>query len=137
MPYKDPEKAREYSRNYHRQWYRDHKELISERRKDYRKRDPEKYRAHYEKWRAKNPHYFVARLYGITVEEYQELVTKQDRKCALCGKRRPLHIDHDHATGRIRGLLCRGCNVGLGHLGDSVEGLQRAIAYLCPPSPSF
>lgn len=43
---------------------------------------------------------------------------------------RPLSLDHDHITGDIRGLLCRGCNTGLGQLGDTIEDLKRALAYL-------
>jgi hypothetical protein len=45
-----------------------------------------------------------------------------------------LVVDHDHNTGAVRGLLCHSCNTGLGHLGDSVETLARALDYLqnCP-----
>lgn len=52
--------------------------------------------------------------------------------CELCNKqsRIPLHLDHDHKTGRFRGWLCFNCNTSIGKLGDTVEGLKRAIAYL-------
>jgi hypothetical protein len=51
--------------------------------------------------------------------------------CDLCGKQADnLHIDHDHSTGQVRGVLCSSCNTGLGKLGDTIEGLQRAITYL-------
>jgi len=58
--------------------------------------------------------------YGITIEDYNTLLTQQGEKCAICGKHQsefnyPLHIDHDHKTGKVRGLLCSGCNTGLGH----------------------
>lgn len=54
--------------------------------------------------------------------------------CGICGRSAtadtPSHVDHDHATDKIRGSLCVGCNTGLGKLGDSVAGLERAIRYL-------
>ena len=55
---------------------------------------------------------------------------KYDGLCHLCKARPGVSIDHNHDTGRVRGLLCQGCNSALGVLGDSVEGLQRAIKYL-------
>lgn len=62
---------------------------------------------------------------------------KPDRSCPavceLCGrppKKRALHLDHDHVTGKFRGWLCGRCNVSIGALGDSAEGLQRAVRYL-------
>ena len=73
------------------------------------------------------------RVYGITDEIYEQMLESQGNACACCrspfGESRP-HIDHDHETGLVRGLLCRGCNVGIGALGDDLEGVQRAAAYL-------
>lgn len=54
----------------------------------------------------------------------------KDGVCECCGKAGKVHWDHDHTTGKFRGWLCVSCNTGLGKLGDSVEGLERAIAYL-------
>lgn len=58
--------------------------------------------------------------YGITLKQYQELFEKQKGCCAICGRHQrnfksKLHVDHDHKTGIIRGLLCTGCNIILGH----------------------
>ncbi|WP_439372911.1 endonuclease domain-containing protein [Bradyrhizobium sp. DASA03120] len=53
-----------------------------------------------------------------------------DNKCAICHREGPLAIDHDHETGQFRGYICRECNMGLGKLGDTVEALQRVLAYL-------
>lgn len=54
-------------------------------------------------------------------------------KCQGCGRIGPTHLDHDHATGRFRGLLCTDCNRGLGCLSDNVDTLRRLITYLtCP-----
>lgn len=71
--------------------------------------------------------------YGITVEQYNSLVDKQNGTCAICQqppKKQFLYVDHCHETGRIRGLLCAGCNAALGVFKDSVEMLERAIGYL-------
>lgn len=70
------------------------------------------------------------RRYGMTNAEWNSMFESQGGKCALCREKPPVDVDHHHGTGEVRGLLCRGCNVGLGQLGDSVEGLQRAIDYL-------
>ncbi len=74
--------------------------------------------------------------YGITPETYATILAAQGGRCAICrtessdGSGRRFHIDHCHATGMIRGLLCSGCNTGIGQLGDSVELLRSAIEYL-------
>ena len=53
-----------------------------------------------------------------------------DSKCMCCGRIDKLHLDHCHNTGAYRGFTCKNCNVGFGHLGDSIEGLERALKYL-------
>jgi hypothetical protein len=59
------------------------------------------------------------------------MTTDQEGKCAICGSlERRLVIDHDHETGKVRALLCWGCNVGLGYFGDSPEMMMEAIAYV-------
>jgi len=73
--------------------------------------------------------------YGITIDEYDALLEAQDGCCAVCGTLYPgkqgrFCVDHDHTTGKIRGLLCATCNLGLGHFQDDVERLQLAIDYL-------
>jgi hypothetical protein len=76
--------------------------------------------------------------YGITPENYQEFFNKQEGKCAICSSsevsvaRRSynLFVDHDHKTGKVRGLLCHHCNTGLGQYRDNTELLQKAIEYL-------
>ncbi len=73
-----------------------------------------------------------AKDYGMTPEQYKALEASQDGRCAIChsGSAETLHIDHDHETGVVRGLLCNSCNVGLGHFKDSHELLAAALEYL-------
>jgi hypothetical protein len=75
--------------------------------------------------------------YGISVAEYDRLFEAQAGKCALCdkpplgcGKSVRLHVDHDHANGAIRGLLCHKCNSALAAFGDDLEGIMKVVAYL-------
>jgi hypothetical protein len=71
--------------------------------------------------------------YGLTGVEFEAMWLRQSGACAVC--RSPFdasspHVDHDHGTGRVRGLLCFGCNSGIGLLGDDPERVRRALAYL-------
>lgn len=73
--------------------------------------------------------------YGMTTVEYGKMLSMQGGMCAICGRlagdlRAKLHVDHDHSTGNVRGLLCYDCNRGIGLLGDSADRLRRALAYL-------
>jgi hypothetical protein len=95
------------------------------------------YNRHKDKTEFRNRFRRIAQ-HGLTQERYDELFAAQHGKCAICGLRTDdLHIDHDHACcprkscGRcVRGLLCPGCNTGMGKLGDCPERLRAAIAYL-------
>lgn len=74
-------------------------------------------------------------LYGLSLEQYDEMLTAQGGRCAVCttttpGGRGSFHVDHDHDTGAIRALLCHDCNTGLGKFADSPERLRKAAAYL-------
>ena len=70
--------------------------------------------------------------YGITPEQHDAMLAEQAGACAICDT--PLgsdpHVDHCHETKEVRGLLCRTCNLGLGHFKDNTARLSRAIAYL-------
>ena len=69
--------------------------------------------------------------YGLTIEAYQAMKSGQGDVCAICRHPfDPLNVDHCHDTGRVRGLLCRGCNIGLGAFKDRPERLAAAISYL-------
>jgi hypothetical protein len=87
-----------------------------------------------EKDRSKYDYRSRIRHMGMSVEHYEWMLATQDGKCAICGGPptlgRRLDIDHDHETGRIRGLLCHHCNTMLGQAHDSADVLQKAIRYL-------
>lgn len=73
----------------------------------------------------------LQRKYGLTAEEYDGLLDVADGRCPICRKEtRKLVVDHDHTTGKVRGLICAGCNTGLGFFEDSVDSLTNAILYL-------
>lgn len=70
--------------------------------------------------------------YGISSEEFDQMLKDQEGKCAICEKTdaKRYVVDHCHDNGHIRGILCATCNKALGKFNDNVEGLQRAIDYL-------
>ena len=78
----------------------------------------------------------LKRLYRLTPAEFDALLATQGGRCAICGapseavKGGVLEVDHCHATGRVRGLLCGPCNRGIGALGDSAERARAAASYL-------
>src|ERR1700761_10093 len=84
--------------------------------------------------------------FGITLADFLAMIEKQEGRCAICqidvksltigkGRREAACVDHDHETGKIRGVLCHSCNTGIGLLGDSIGILEKAIKYLKESSP--
>lgn len=97
------------------------------------------YKVYEDTQREQRMHKMLKRNYGITPEQYDALHDAQNGLCAICGQpetkvmkgiRCVLAVDHDHVTGKIRGLLCTRCNAGLGQFGDNIESLAKAIDYL-------
>jgi len=79
--------------------------------------------------------------YGISRDDYEAMFVAQGGRCAICGRPetsranngqtvKELSVDHDHATGKVRSLLCHSCNKGIGHLQDNPEIVQAAADYL-------
>jgi hypothetical protein len=116
-------------KEYQRAWYFAHKEGVKAQKAEWRAANPEKVLG-----------YARRRKYGVTSDQYQALYAAQRGTCKICkgsrpqtsprGGQKPLAVDHCHATGRIRGLLCNKCNAGLGMLDDSIDLLRAALAYL-------
>jgi hypothetical protein len=102
----------------------------------------------YQTYFKNNPRYFAEKSlrfnYDLNASEYEALLASQDHRCAICGcfltsqlspvlaasKRFVAHVDHDHATGELRGLLCLSCNIGLGKFYDNEQFLLSAAGYL-------
>lgn len=143
MPYKDKDKHRKCCSKYQKT----HRKEINQHQREYthtpegrkvRRENERRYRLrHKEKVSQRMKKYQLRVWYNITPENYTELLLKQNGVCAICGKPETtiaygkvqvLSVDHDHKTGKVRGLLCVGCNQGLGRLGE--DNLERAISYL-------
>jgi len=85
--------------------------------------------------RKRNREWMFKKKRGITVAERDAMLAAQGYKCLACGTDRPgnrwgWQVDHCHATGRIRGVLCHFCNVSIGNAKDNIETLQKWISYL-------
>ena len=80
----------------------------------------------------------LKRMYGITQQDYDRMITEQNHQCAICGTTDPggrhksnyFVVDHCHTTGKVRKLLCHHCNTALGLVGDNTSTLQKMIEYL-------
>src|SRR3990167_7321990 len=118
MPYKDPIQARAANRRSyyklkgkHPSWAKQNVAWV----KDYKRR------------------YTLEKKYGLSFEQYTQLLTAQGGGCAICGhppKTKPLHVDHNHKTKVNRGLLCFRCNYGLSWFQEDISRLEAAAQYL-------
>ena len=125
----NPEKVREASRRYAER----HAGRVKERARRWAA-------AHGEERREYRLEYDRQRQYGISRAEYETMAVAQGHRCAICrepetskhqsGRTKLLAVDHDHATGIVRALLCHACNTGIGSLGDDPARLERAADYL-------
>lgn len=97
---------------------------------------------HYRRWRSnggrrdkrKQQDYWLRSKYGITADQRDEMLVAQGGCCAICNTSEPSgynwHVDHNHETGEVRGLLCSKCNQGIGLFDESTVNLESAIDYL-------
>ena len=115
--------------NYYKKYYINHKNELSTYRKDY-------YYKHKEKEKVKMKKYRLKKQYELTISDFNNLLLAQNMRCAICNQPLDLqnpnkvHIDHDHKTGKVRGVLCRDCNLAIGYLKDNPEYTKRATEYL-------
>lgn len=121
----------DYQTIYRTVYNEQNKERIAASKKAHRLANLDKYR---------NQDYM--RHYGISLDTYNQMLRDQDGKCAICNKHESaltsrLHCDHDHATGRVRSLLCDNCNAALGKFNDSPALLRKAADYLDMHSTAF
>lgn len=75
--------------------------------------------------------WYIKHQYSLTIKQHNEMIEAQKGLCAICKLKRKLHIDHDHATGKVRGLLCKSCNYKLlGMIEKNIKLVEMAISYL-------
>ena len=107
--------------------------------KEFREKNPGYQEAYGKQWFINHPSYMkknhVLWRYGISREQYNEMFSMQKGKCSICSRhqedfKRAFFVDHDHITGKVRGLICVNCNTVLGHAKDSIDILKNAIKYL-------
>lgn len=119
--------SREAKRSYARAYYAANRETERDRDKTRYDKNKEKMKSVHRRWK-----------YGLSPQDYDDMVDSQLGLCAIChvqmelgGHRKDsVCVDHNHETGVVRALLCRKCNVGLGHFNDDPELAQSAADYL-------
>jgi hypothetical protein len=102
-------------------WQRENRDRYLERLRDYNGTPAKK---------LSNRKSHLKRKYGLTIEEYDALLATQGGGCAICGNPDADNVDHDHVTGKVRGILCFNCSVAIGHIADDLDRLLLAFAYL-------
>ena len=119
VPYKDPEQKKARDKAYNQR-----PEVIA-RRNELRAKPARKAVAR--RW-------YLKSIYGLEAHDYAEILTRQQGVCAICGKsnsgKRDWHVDHDHVSGKVRGVLCNPCNLMLGLAKDNPDVLRKAASYL-------
>lgn len=145
MAYKNKETARAYWRKYYwrnvermrasrlarlhklKQLNSEHKTIVYQKTREWLKNHPGKTKAYARRFKLKT-------IYGMTEDDFQRLLKRQESVCAICHQkcrqRETLCIDHDHTTGKVRGLLCQDCNHIIGLAKDSPERLRAAATYV-------
>jgi hypothetical protein len=102
----------------------------------WQRENPERVKANMERFtasgkrKASNRKSHLKRKYGLTLEAFDELLASQGGGCAICGKPDADNVDHDHVTGRVRGILCFNCNIAIGQVEDDEDRLAAAMTYL-------
>ena len=113
-----------------REYKKENKVAVATKKKEWRKLNANKVAVSNRKAHLKGS-------YGLTAEQYEDMLCSQDGRCAVCGvkfntseKQTTPHVDHSHATGLVRGLLCQHCNFLLGNIKDNPSVLISALRYL-------
>ena len=104
-----------------------YREANKEERKAYNKAYNE---AHKEQQKEQQKDTKLRRRYNITLADYKCMVKAQGSRCKICGKKKPLHVDHCHKRHQVRGLLCRECNLLLAGEFNTIRIIEAAIKYL-------
>lgn len=121
-----------------REWYYANRQKALEARHDYYSKNKRKVKEYKQRYGIRNKDkrraQFLKQTYGISVQEWENLLAAQGNVCAICKTKEPgkrgWHTDHNHETGVVRGILCSNCNTGLGLFQDNTSTLASAIVYL-------
>ena len=153
MPLKDKEERKAYSKEYRKKnkkklkeykknYFQEHREREIKKNKEWIKNNLEKHREHNRSYAKKHKEriktygrkWSIKKTYKISYEDWLKIWESQDGKCAICGesfvKPSDAHTDHNHKTGKIRGLLCRNCNIAVGLFKDNPELTIKATEYI-------
>lgn len=142
---KTKEEKAAYLKEYSKVWRAKNADKIKEYNKAWYHNNPDKvkqWRRAEKRWRKDNPDKVALmqrkqqlKKYGLSLEDYQAMLTAQKHCCAICNKhqnnfKRKFAIDHNHITHKNRGLLCHKCNLAIGYLNEDVSVLDRIREYL-------
>ncbi len=131
------EENKDAAAEYVAKWTRDNRERLRAYHKQWRDKNPDKVKVPYEKKRAQR-----LKKFGLTLDQFNQMYAKQEGLCGICeepfkyyalggpDKKEAVCVDHSHTTGKVRGLLCSSCNLGIGHLKESKQFFLNAISYL-------
>jgi hypothetical protein len=134
--------ARSLCKNCYDKWLKgnspEYRKRQLENCKEWSKQHKDRCKALNKKWRAKQDPLYGRirnlRLYGMTISDYDRMLEKQNGGCAICGNPpkdgKNLHVDHNHDTGYVRGLLCFRCNFGLSYFDGNVKTIENLYKYL-------
>jgi len=119
---------KEYGKEIRSKYYHKNKDITNAKRRESNNTPKGKYKLYINR---------VNREFNLSETDLQQLMDQQVGLCDICGtslvfpkSTRRYHIDHDHSTGKVRGLLCNNCNTGLGQFKDNIDSLEAAINYL-------
>jgi hypothetical protein len=119
----------------YKDWYSSDPEKAKQVSKDWRIRNPDKRQEIWLNYKARDKHKKLVSKYNITLEQYLDMHEMQGGTCAICElpeivQGRDLAVDHDHSTGKVRGLLCSKCNRGIGMFNDDAKTIKKAMMYV-------
>ena len=130
-------KATEKQKEYFKQYYLKNREKKLKYVKEYKLKNPGMFKKYlnkigYENFAKIQRKSYLKRLYNISLEEYDKKLKEQNNCCAICKRheskfKKKLHVDHDHKTGKVRDLLCAGCNVDVSVVEDRLKELQEYL----------
>ena len=132
----DADISRQKKKEYRKKWNRENKEQRLEYNREFYKRHTLKMRSRSRIFYYKNREKELDRMrlskYGITGDEFRKIIKEQNNQCPICMRstKKNLSVDHNHSTGKIRGIICNDCNLAVANAGDSPKILRALAIYL-------